>query len=129
MMASRIQVLSSHLLILMIFGLCDAALDVHEIEAASYVTLLESNADLGAGSEIFMVTYNSFADLLSDTQSSASFSQLNVNPSYSVGGLAAIYDTSGGGNGSVPEPPTAILALIALSLFGMATRRWVSVRS
>jgi hypothetical protein len=90
---------------------------------------LESDADGQTGQEIFLLSYNSFADLVNNTFASATFSQLNVNPAFSVGGLAAIYDNSGGGNGSVPEPPTAILTLIALSLFGLAKRRWVNVRS
>jgi hypothetical protein len=113
----QLAIVSLGLLLIAVIAL---AMDRSAVEGASYAVLLESDADLGAGQEVFLASYNSFANLLSDTKADpGSFSQLNVNPAYSVGGLVAIYDNSGGGNGSVPEPPTVILALIAVSLFGI----------
>ena len=58
----------------------------HHARAVPFHVLLESDANLDAGQEIFLVSYDSYADVLSNTQASASFSQLNVNANYSVGG-------------------------------------------
>ena len=52
-----------------------------------YRLLLESDANAAAGSEIFLATFGSFADVLSGNFASASFSQLNIGAGYSVGGL------------------------------------------
>jgi hypothetical protein len=60
--------------------------------SAGFVALLESDADEPFGQEIFLVSYNSLTDLQNDNQASASFSQLDVNPVFSAGGLA--YDGS-----------------------------------
>ena len=54
---------------------------------SQYRLLLESNADAAAGSEIYLATFGSFADLLSGNLSGASFSQLDINAGFSVGGL------------------------------------------
>ncbi len=54
---------------------------------AQYRLLLESDANAAGGSEIFLASFGSFADLLSGNTSSASFSQLDINSGFSVGGL------------------------------------------
>ena len=56
--------------------------------AAQYRLLLESNANAAGGSEIYLATFNSFADVLSGTFAGGLFSQLNVSSGFSVGGLA-----------------------------------------
>jgi hypothetical protein len=51
--------------------------------------VLETDADAGSGAEIYVITYSSFADLMSNTQESAAFSSLNVNADFSLNGFAA----------------------------------------
>ncbi len=82
-----------------------------------YRLLLESNADAGAGSEIFLASFGSFADVLSGNFSDASFSQLNIASGFSVGGFSFEPDSTA----SVPEPGT--LTLVALGLAGLAAVR------
>lgn len=57
-------------------------------DGSTYQLLLESDADSGAGSEVFMASFDSLLSLLDGTVSSSSFSQLNLNSSFSAGGLA-----------------------------------------
>lgn len=57
-------------------------------DGSSYQLLLESDADSGAGSEVFMASFDSLQSLLDGSVSSGSFSQLNINPNFSAGGLA-----------------------------------------
>ncbi len=54
---------------------------------SQYRLLLERNADAAGGSEVFLATFGSFADLLNSTVASAAFSQVNINPDFRVGGL------------------------------------------
>ena len=86
---------------------------------SQYRLLLESNADAAGGSEIFLATFGSFADLLSGAFSVGSFSQLSIAPSFSVGGFA--YEPDPTVAPSVPEPGT--LALLSLGLAGIAAAR------
>jgi hypothetical protein len=54
-----------------------------------YHVLLESNAAAGSGSEVFVVTYNSMADVFADNKTApAGFSALDLAPDSSVGGFA-----------------------------------------
>ena len=73
--------------------------------------LLERDTDADAGSEVFLVTYDSYADLLSNDFSASSFSQLNINANFSAGGLAATVPP-------VPIPPA--LWLFGSGLIGLA---------
>ena len=84
---------------------------------SQYRLLLESNANAAGGSEIYLATFDSFADVLSGTLSSASFSQLNVTSGFSVGGFEFEPDSTT----SVTEPGT--LALLGLGLAGLAAAR------
>ena len=84
-----------------------------------YRLLLESNADAAGGSEIFLATFGSFADLLSGAFSVGSFSQLSIAPGFGVGGFA--YEPDPTVPPSVPEPGT--LALLSLGLAGIAAAR------
>ena len=90
-------------------------------DGSQFHVLLESNANMGAGQEVFLITYNSYADLISNNQASSTFSQLNINASYSAGGLTAL-NTGNGGN-VVSEPATMMLVLIGLSFLSVFIRR------
>lgn len=57
-------------------------------DGEKFYLVLESNADV-ASNEIFVITYASFADLMSNTQESAAYSSMNVSPPWSVNGFAA----------------------------------------
>ena len=56
-------------------------------DGSQYHLLLESNDDRAAGSEVFMVGFNSYDDLLAGN-ANGTFSQLNIGSSFSAGGLA-----------------------------------------
>jgi hypothetical protein len=81
------------------------ALDINESYSAGGLTydgiqyhlLLERNLDASAGAEAFYVSYNSFADLLSNTSASSSFGSIDINEGYSAGGFVAEFTP-------VPEP-------------------------
>ena len=56
--------------------------------AAAFRLLLESNDNAPGGSEVFLASYSTIDDLLTGTESSAGFSDLNIAGNFSVGGLA-----------------------------------------
>ena len=85
-------------------------------DGSAYNLLLERDTDSGAGDEVYLLTYNSFADLLSDNQAAGSFSQLNINSNFSAGGLVAEVQPA-----AVPEPPT--LAILGFGLVGVGLMR------
>jgi PEP-CTERM motif len=95
-------------------------------DGSQFHVLLESDANTGAGQEVFLVSYDSYADLISNNQASSAFSQLNISASYSAGGITALNggNTGNGGNGNVvSEPATMALILIGLSFLGIFVRR------
>ena len=54
---------------------------------SGYHMLFERNVDSGAGTELFVGTYASYADLVSNTLSSLEASAIDINPAFSVRGL------------------------------------------
>ncbi|MCB1968428.1 MAG: PEP-CTERM sorting domain-containing protein [Candidatus Accumulibacter sp.] len=64
-------------------------------DGSGYSVLLESDIDR-ANNEIYLANYASFDDLISNTLASTSaYSDLNVSSAFSVGGLAAEWQTDG----------------------------------
>ncbi|MHC4954748.1 MAG: hypothetical protein ACYTGZ_12755, partial [Planctomycetota bacterium] len=57
-------------------------------DGSQYHVVLESDPDQGAGSEVFLVSYDSLADFMSGTFASRGFSQLDIAGSFSMGGFA-----------------------------------------
>ena len=93
--------------------------------APMYTVLLESNDNDVAGQEVYAITYNTYADFLSNNPASATFSFLDINADYSLGGFAFEPSQNGsedGGN-TVPEPSTFMLLAIGLATC-CANRRW-----
>ena len=56
-------------------------------QASTYQMLLETDANEGAGAEVFGVTFDSYADLLASNVSVSGFSQLNIGANFSIAGL------------------------------------------
>ncbi len=63
------------------------------VGADGYHVLFESRADAAMGAEIYITTYDSYADLMNGNESLEGFSQLNVAPAYRVAGFAEYGDT------------------------------------
>lgn len=100
-----------------------SALDINPLFSAADITfdgtayrlLLESNADRNGGAELYQVTYNSWADLLANNISDQSFTLLDINPLFSVGGFGALA-FPGSDPTPVPEPSTLALFVLGLVL-------------
>lgn len=77
-----------------------------QASATGFQIQLETDVDIvnGAGAEVFYIGYDSFADLLTETASSAGFSQLGPAPNFTTSGLAFE-----GNKGVIPEPSTILL--------------------
>lgn len=58
----------------------------------AYRLLVESNEDRNGGAELFAATFDTFEDLSNANSSDTQFTQVNIGPNFSVGGLA--YDGS-----------------------------------
>jgi len=95
-------------------------------DGSQFHLLLESDTDAVTGSEVFLASYDSLADLLSGTTASGSFTQVGIGSGFGIGGLAAVDDAGGNIVRAVPEPLTAALGLMGLGVLGMATRRRVA---
>lgn len=79
-------------------------------EDGRFHLLLESETDQTSGAEIFYLEYSTINDLIAETPSSSTFTQIEINPSFSVHGFAGI---------SVPEPELRLLlggGVLGLSL-------------
>ncbi len=91
-------------------------------DGSSYLMLLESNVDESGSNEVFLSSYDSIADFLAGSNSSASFSQININPDFGIGGFDAEIDDVN--NAVVPEPSSfALLGMGGLALVGYGVRR------
>lgn len=76
--------------------------------------LAESDTDVGAGSELFWRSYDTFSDLTSDIKGPGAWSQVDVGVGYSVHGMAARFE-------KVPAP--AALGLLGFGLAGLGVAR------
>lgn len=91
----------------------------HVAQAATFTTVLESNTDLAAGSEVFALSYNTFDDLIDNTFSHLGFSQLDVGQNFSIGGVA--YDGFPAEVAPVPLPASLSMSLAAVSSITLLT--------
>jgi hypothetical protein len=67
-----------------VWSIADLAAD-----GGKFYLVLEADANAGGGAEIFVITYASFADLMSDTPQSYAFSSMDVSAGWSMNGFAA----------------------------------------
>jgi hypothetical protein len=81
-----------------------------------YRVLLESNADEPSGDEVWIGTFGTYQDLI-DGVYGGEFSDFNINPDWSVGGLI-----KEAGPAAVPLPPAALVGLGLLVTLGAARR-------
>jgi hypothetical protein len=79
-------------------------------DGTAYQLLLESITDAAGGDEIFLATFDTYADLVDFNLSNSTFSQVNIRSDFSVGGYT--YEVA-----RVPEPGT--VALLVIGLFGL----------
>jgi hypothetical protein len=86
-----------------------------------YQVLLESNADAAGLNEVYLLNYNTFGDLQTNTIGTQGFLPLDINPVFSMGGYEV--DTPRGGGGAVPEPATWLTVLIGFGLVGSQMRK------
>jgi len=91
----------------------------------AYRLLLESNADKSGGAELFIASYNSYADFLGNTASATQFLDQDIGGDYSVHGFEFETDPAGPGNGGggVPEPATWMMMLAGFAGIGAVRRR------
>ena len=89
--------------------------------AAPYRLLLESDANADPGDEVFLLTYDSLADLQNGDFSFGGFTDIGISAPFSIAGFLAEPADGGGGNGTAPEPGT--LALFGVGLAGLAAAR------
>jgi len=82
-----------------------------------YRLMLSSRTDFGAGNDVYLLTYDTFDDLINAPSfgGPGMFSGIDIAPDYMAMGLAYEAATP------VPEPPAAALMLLALA--GLATVR------
>ena len=86
-----------------------------------YHLMLESDADAAGGSELSLISYATFADLLANTQASSRFLPQNIASGYSVKGFE--FESAGVGPGTVPEPATWTMLLMGFGALGSLLRR------
>ncbi len=56
-------------------------------DGTQYHVLLETNDDASGGAEIFIMSYNSLADVFTNTQASATYSQMDITDTFSIVGF------------------------------------------
>ncbi len=56
-------------------------------DGAQYHVLLETNDDASAGGEVYIMSYNSLADVFSNTQASSTYSQMDITDTFSIVGF------------------------------------------
>ena len=54
-----------------------------------FYIVLESDADAGSGAEVYLLTYDSMADVFANNYVSAGYSTIDLSPGYSISGFAA----------------------------------------
>ncbi len=88
-----------------------------------YHILLESDADRAGGDELFLLSFDTFGDISSDTRLGGAFLPQDIAASFSVGASFAQFDeTDGEGPAPVPLPATLPLLLLGLGAIRVARR-------
>lgn len=65
-----------------------------DFDGSQYHLLLESDSDSGGGSEVHLSSYDSLQDLIDGIPSMGSFSQLDIDTTYSIGGFFSAPNTT-----------------------------------
>ena len=93
-------------------------------DGSAYRLLLQTRTDANAPDEIFIASYGSFANLLTNSPFTSDYTRIGISPSYEVVGFASVTTTIvDPPPPEVPEPASWALLVIGFGSTGIMLRR------